>query len=517
MRTAYFYANSDASIVLDSNLQQVSATGTMHEFIYNSTTYTAYEYTSYTYLDALDQQQIAYFYVRTDGTKILNNSGVEITFSGDHYRFTSSNIDYVFKNVYSLREYTYNTSFKQSFYVSDNGIWYKDINKSNITVVGTKDDFIYNSTQYTYDNTDVVYRYTPYIYVDEDNTMQNIVFLVNESKTDFKDIAGQDIVMVSGDYDEFVLENGGIYTTYTISKTDGITGIDYGFERIIYTYTDGVDTYQQEFYVSFDGTIIQNASRKNIVITSGDRSAFVYNGITYTLSSVLETANFTYENFSLEADYNPQTGINGVEFNYIRYRVYSEKYEDDQSSLYYTDYKIAIQDVTNNVRFDVSIHFDEDITLSDSLDSFRLFLELINKAKDMNLTSWTTEADFILNNRMGMFATYTYNQVTQISYLEHGTFTTNTSGGYIIHVEMPSGYTFSYTIYDPIYVDELGDMIPITGNQADDFVILGDALLSRIVEIDIVIEETTPPVLDWGQHLETDLLEPYLENSPNVD
>ncbi|MDD3348934.1 MAG: hypothetical protein PHD85_04705, partial [Bacilli bacterium] len=150
-------------------------------------------------------------------------------------------------------------------------------------------------------------------------------------------------------------------------------------------------------------------------------------------------------------------------------------------------------------------------------DSFRLFLELINKAKDMNLTSWTTEADFILNNRMGMFATYTYNQVTQISYLEHGTFTTNTSGGYIIHVEMPSGYTFSYTIYDPIYVDELGDMIPITGNQADDFVILGDALLSRIVEIDIVIEETTPPVLDWGQHLETDLLEPYLENSPNVE
>ncbi|MFA7011192.1 MAG: hypothetical protein WC240_08275, partial [Bacilli bacterium] len=517
MRTAYFYANSDASIVLDSNLQQVSTTGTKHEFIYNSTTYTAYEYTSYTYLDALDQQQIAYFYVRTDGTKILNNSGVEITFSGDHYRFTSSNIDYVFKNVYSLREYTYNTSFKQSFYVSDNGIWYKDINKSSITVVGTKDDFIYNSTQYTYNNTDVIYRYTPYIYVDEDNTMQNIVFLVNESKTDFKDIAGQDIVMVSGDYDEFVLENGGIYTTYTISKTDGITGIDYGFERIIYTYTDGVDTYQQEFYVSFDGTIIQNASRKNIVITSGDRSAFVYNGITYTLSSVLETANFTYENFSLEADYNPQTGINGVEFNYIRYRVYSEKYEDDQSSLYYTDYKIAIQDVTNNVRFDVSIHFDEDITLSDSLDSFRLFLELINKAKDMNLTSWTTEADFILNNRMGMFATYTYNQVTQISYLEHGTFTTNTSGGYIIHVEMPSGYTFSYTIYDPIYVDELGDMIPITGNQADDFVILGDALLSRIVEIDIVIEETTPPVLDWGQHLETDLLEPYLENSPNVD
>ena len=100
-----------------------------------------------------------------------------------------------------------------------------------------------------------IYRYTPYIYVDEDNTMQNIVFLVNESKTDFKDIAGQDITMVSGDYDEFVLENGGIYTTYTISKTDGIAGIDYGFERIIYTYTDGVDTYQQEFYVSFDGTI----------------------------------------------------------------------------------------------------------------------------------------------------------------------------------------------------------------------------------------------------------------------
>jgi hypothetical protein len=347
--------------------------------------------------------------------------------------------------------------------------------------------------------------------------MQNYIFLVNEDSTDFKDITGKDVNIVSGDYDEFVVEEDGVYTTYTISKTNGITGIEYIFERIIYTYVEGGETYEREFYVSLDGTVIQNENRKNIVITSGDRSAFVYLGTTYTLQTVLETTNFTYENFSLEADYNPQSGASGIEFNYIRYRVYSEKYEDDQSSLYYTDYKIAIQDVTNNVRFDINIRFDEGITLSSSLDSFRLFLELINKVKDMSLTSWTTEEDFILNNRMGLFATYAYNEAMPTVYLDHGTFTTNTSGGYVIYVNVPVGYTFSFTIYDPIYVDENDNMIPITGDEINDFVILGDALLSRIVELDVVIETSIPSVPDWGQHLETDLLEPYLENSPNID
>ena len=515
MQTAYFYANSDASIVLNNDLQEVSATGDMHEFVYSGTTYSAYEYTSYTYSNG--SPQTAYFYVRTDGEKILNSSGSEIVFTGDQYRFTSLDVEYIFKNVYSLREYTYNTSLKQSFYVSDNGIWYKDLNKSSITVVGTKDDFVYNNIRYTYNDTDVVYRYTPYTTVDENNVMQNVVFLVNEAGTDFKDITGQDVTFVSGDYDEFVLNVGGNNKTYTISRTDGIPGLDYTFERNVYTYTDGVDTFEKEFYVSLDGTIIQNEQRKNIVITSGDRLAFVYNGVTYTLQTVLETANYTFENFSLEADYNPQSGAKGIEFNYIRYRVYSEKYEDDQSSLYYTDYKIAIQDITNNVRFDITIHFDEGIALSSSLNNFRLFLELINKAKDRNLTSWTTEDDFILNNRMGLFATYTYDPVDPNAYLDHGTFTTNTSGGYVIGIDMPKEYTFSYTIYDPTHVNEQGEEIPITGNEENDFVILGDALLSRIVRLDIVIETTTPPVMDWGQHLETDLLEPYSENSPNVN
>ena len=96
------------------------------------------------------------------------------------------------------------------------------MNKSSITVVGTKDDFVYNNIRYTYNDTDVVYRYTPYTTVDENNVMQNVVFLVNEEGTDFKDITGQDVTFVSGDYDEFVLNVGGNNKTYTISRTDGI-------------------------------------------------------------------------------------------------------------------------------------------------------------------------------------------------------------------------------------------------------------------------------------------------------
>ena len=515
MVTTYFYVNLDGSIILNSNGVKLTATGNKHEFVYGGTTYSAYEYTSYTYLDGASQPKVAYFYVRTDGLKILNSSGNVVTVTGNRYRFTLSSVEYIFKNVYSLREYTYNTSQKLSFYVSDNGIWYKNLSKIDVATVGTKDDFIYNSIRYTYNNTDVAYRYTPYTYVDEENVVRNIVFLVSENGTDFKDVTGQEINKTSGNYTEFVITNAGVPTTYTLSITDGLSGVADTFERIDYSYVEAGDTYQKEFYVSLDGTVFQNENHQNIIISSGTKASFIYNGVTYTLVSVLETINFTYENFSLEGDYNPQVGASGVEFNYIRYRVYSEKFADDQNSLYYTDYKIAIQDITNNVRFDINIRFDNGITLSDK-DSFRLFLELINKAKDMNKGSWTTEADFILNNRMGMFAIYNYNGVTPSPYLDHGTFTTNTSGGYIISIELPGGYTFSYTIKDPIDVDGFGNVIPRTGEEADYFIILGDALLSRIVELDIVIKITTPPVIDWGQHLETDLLEPYLENSPNV-
>ena len=521
MQTTYFYANSDGTMILDSSGTLLSTTGNNYEFVYNGTTYSAYEYIAYNYTDSYGDAQIAYFYVRTDKMKFLNSSGLEITVDGNRYKFTYLGYEYTLKTVYQLTENTFNTSSTAYFYVSENGIWVKDSNKSSIIISGTKDEFVYNNITYTYNSTDIAYRYTPYTYVDEDNLVQNIVFLVSEDQTDFKDISGKDITFSSGNYDEFVLatDSGSetVYTTYTISITDGIAGIDYIFEKIEYSYVDTGETKTIIFYVSQDGTIIQNDSRKNVIITSGNRSQFVFNGVTYTLNTVLETANYTYENFSLEADYNPQSGTNGVNFNYIRYRIYSEKYEDIQKALYYTDYKVAVQDITNNVRFNISIDFDGDITLNNTLDDFRLFLELINKSKDLNLSSWTLEEHFILNNRMGMFATYTYDELSPSTSFTHGTFTTNTSGGYVIHVDLPSGYTFSYTILDPIYIDENDIEIPITGNETDDFVILGDALLSRIVTLNIVIEETTPQPIDWGEHIETDLLEPYVENSPNVD
>ena len=111
---------------------------------------------------------------------------------------------------------------------------------------------------------------------------------------------------------------------------------------------------------------IQNASRKNIVITSGGRSAFVYNGITLYLEFCIwkqPISPMKTSHWKRIITHKRELMVLNLTIFVIVY--IQKKYEDDQSSLYYTDYKIAIQDVTNNVRFDVSIHFDEDITLSD--------------------------------------------------------------------------------------------------------------------------------------------------------
>lgn len=397
------------------------------------------------------------------------------------------------------------------------------------------------------------YKYTPYIYIDSQGLYQNIVFMVSEDGLLFKKSSGEDII-VNGDVNRFVYDG----VTYTLSNIDGLESIDLVFNKLRYIDSSNNIVY---FYYNEEKNVFLN-SDKSLISVSGTKNSFIFNSNSYIydttqVNETIESSVVTFENVTLESDFNPKVGIEGLEFNYVLYRVYSEKYTDNQSSDYYTDYMVAIQDITNNIRFDITIKFDSTIDLSTVDPTFRLYLELLNLQKNetdgsyvleetyeyiqysyveayetkhkcfyvnadgtlfkdedgnsititsgnkssfvYNKVTYVLNTHFLLNNRMGLFANYQPNEIQ----LSHGIFTTNTSGCYGISINMPDGYSFNYVVTDPDDIDN-----PINGLEEDKFFIIADALLSRIIKLDIIITSSSISDTDWGQHLETDLLNP---------
>ncbi len=58
---------------------------------------------------------------------------------------------------------------------------------------------------------------------------------------------------------------------------------------------------------------------------------------------------YEYQSDILATDFSPF----GDEFNFILYRVYAHDFDDD--ALHYTDYYVAVQDMTNNIRFNLEV------------------------------------------------------------------------------------------------------------------------------------------------------------------
>lgn len=61
-------------------------------------------------------------------------------------------------------------------------------------------------------------------------------------------------------------------------------------------------------------------------------------------------------------DFNPIG--DGTTFNFVHYRVYAEDYDKDNPTYntHYTDYHVAVQDVTNNIRFEITVVIDSSIS-----------------------------------------------------------------------------------------------------------------------------------------------------------
>ncbi|MGD9605255.1 MAG: hypothetical protein AB7V00_03735 [Bacilli bacterium] len=136
------------------------------------------------------------------------------------------------------------------------------------------------------------------------------------------------------------------------------------------------------------------------------------------------------------ADFNASGDIST--FNFIHYRVYAEDYEMNNPAYntHYTDYYVAVQDVTNNIRFEITVEIDDAIT---PIIFDKLFITLnIDDGIDMTTS-------------MSLFA-YFY----QIDYLgTHVQFNSSMSGQYTVVIDLPTeyGFTLSFASPDVVVVD----------------------------------------------------------------
>jgi len=171
--------------------------------------------------------------------------------------------------------------------------------------------------------------------------------------------------------------------------------------------------------------------------------------------------HYDYQSEDLGADFSPIGDV----FNYVHYRIYAEDF--DQYPTHYTDYYIAVQDVTNNIRFEITIDNQSGDVLND------LFLSI----DICQIESGCTNLDSIY--QMGVFAVYD----GQSSTYELTHFQTTMHGTYILYVDLDVGYTYHIIL----------EQSQISGNSF----YLEDSILPRKYYITVIITKTLEQN-EWG-------------------
>lgn len=184
---------------------------------------------------------------------------------------------------------------------------------------------------------------------------------------------------------------------------------------------------------------------------------------------VTDEANidFTYQSTNLSADFT-DFGT-GESLNYIHYRIYAEDYNDYPT--HYTDYYIAVQDATNNIKFDITVENDT----QDLIEQVFVKVNIYQYASDFQ---GEMQYDDILVS-MGLFSYY--NQSSD-SY-DNNQFETSMYGFYVVYVDLPEGYSFEVE-FEQSYIQDL--------------VYLESSRIPRRYYVTIHIIEETPNSPSWG-------------------
>lgn len=134
----------------------------------------------------------------------------------------------------------------------------------------------------------------------------------------------------------------------------------------------------------------------------------------------------SYQSDDLADDFSPLDDT----FNFIQYRVYAEDYDDNPEN--YTDFYVAVQDVTNNIRFDLTI----DNQSSVNLESIYVGIDICSSEEACDETTLLYE--------MGVFSVY---DVLTNTYLQTQ-FQTTSHGTYQITVDLGRGFSYQIILQE---------------------------------------------------------------------
>ncbi|MFP4177947.1 MAG: hypothetical protein ACLFTZ_04200 [Acholeplasmataceae bacterium] len=174
-----------------------------------------------------------------------------------------------------------------------------------------------------------------------------------------------------------------------------------------------------------------------------------------------------FQSETLTADFSPNEDET---LNYVQYRIYAQDYEENPDN--YTDFFIAVQDVTNNVRFLINVENETDETFD------KVYLGLQNCIQDVGYTGSCSYEE--LEKAMSMFSYYDEDD----DQYNNSQFETVTYGTYRVLMDLPTGFGFELELQD--------DPIP------DDTFYIEDTIIPRRYRLDITITETSATD-DWGK------------------
>ncbi|MFA6801150.1 MAG: hypothetical protein WCR19_03480, partial [Acholeplasmataceae bacterium] len=177
--------------------------------------------------------------------------------------------------------------------------------------------------------------------------------------------------------------------------------------------------------------------------------------------------DYSYQSTILAADFTDFG--NGTTLNYVHYRIYAEDYDDYPT--HYTDYYIAVQDSTNNIKFDISVENDT----ADLIEQVYVKVNVYQFASDYE--GELTYDDILIT--MGLFSYYDSASDTY----DNNQFETSMYGFYVVLVELPEGYTFELE-FDQSYIQGL--------------IYLESSRIPTRYYVTVHIIEETPDTPDWG-------------------
>jgi len=180
----------------------------------------------------------------------------------------------------------------------------------------------------------------------------------------------------------------------------------------------------------------------------------------------LTQVHYSYQSEILNADFSPI----GDSLMFVQYRIYASDF--DSAPSHYTDYFIAVQDITNNIR----VHLE--INNSSSLSVSQIYIRFNICHLGFDYTGVYDYSDILFS--MSVHANY--DEVTQE--YENNQFQTTTYGTYGVEVFLPDGFTYQITVQG-VSVNE------------DSFYLANSILPRKYYVVITIIDETDPEV--WGQ------------------